>query len=202
MGTNHKPDVVRDKPFLVKNFKQWNDMLSMWLSPEYINESLNKFYKIEKYLQGTDAIFNNVMDIGCGVAHIPQHFQNKYGSNLFLLEGSSKDHHTFYGKLEDIDFQLQRKGIQNYELIDITYLGPNFKPLYKKMDLITSFLAVGHHFDVQPFWSKWIKEHSTDETKIIFDLRKKSLQRRCKGVKIVEVIDENDQKILAEVKII
>ena len=69
------------------------------------------------------------------------------------------------------------------------------------MDLIFSFLAVGHHLDVQD-WIQWIKEHSNNETKIILDLRKKSKWSRCKGLDIVEVIEEKENKFLAEVKII
>lgn len=189
--------IKRPNTLMVKDPNMWNDKLSIWLSPEYIQRSKDIFNKIETYLQNTNAKFNNIMDIGCGIAQVPQHFQNKYGSKLYLLEGSYTDKNSFYGTLEDVDFQLCRQGITNYTLIDIL----NKQPVKEKMDLIFSFLAVGHHFDVKD-WIQWIKEHSTNETKIILDLRKKSMGRRCKGLDIVEVIEEKENKFLAEVKII
>ena len=187
-------DVAREKE-LTKGFDSWNNRLKIWLSPKYRERSLDIFNKIDEYLRPTDATFNNIMDIGCGIAQIPQHFQNKYGSKLFLLEGSYKDNYNFYGTLKDIDFRLDKQGLTNYELIDIS----NLKPVNQKMNLIFSFLAVGHHFKVKD-WIQWIQEHSDDNTKIILDL-KKDKSWRWKSIEIVEVIEESKIRFLAEVKI-
>jgi hypothetical protein len=180
---------------LTKGFDSWNNKLKIWLSPKYRERSLDIFNKIDEYLRTTDATFNNIMDIGCGIAQIPQHFQNKYGSKLFLLEGSYEDNYNFYGTLKDIDFRLDKQGLTNYELIDIS----NLKPVNQKMNLILSFLAVGHHFYVKD-WIQWIQEHSDDNTKIILDL-KKDTSWRWKSIEIVEVIEESKIMCLAEVKI-
>lgn len=180
---------------LTKGFDSWNNKLKIWLSPEYRERSLDIFNKIDEYLRPTDATFNNIMDIGCGIAQIPQHFQNKYGSKLVLLEGSYEDNANFYGTLKDIDLRLDRQGLTNYELIDIS----NLKPGNQKMNLIFSFLAVGHHFYVKD-WIQWIQEHSDENTKIILDL-KKDRSWKWKSIEIVEVIEESKIMCLAEVKI-
>ena len=62
--------IKRPNTLMIKDPNVWNDKLSIWLSPEYIQRSKDIFNKIETYLQNTNAKFNNIMDIRCGIVQI------------------------------------------------------------------------------------------------------------------------------------
>lgn len=174
--------------------------LTKWQSQDYVETKQQLFEILDKYIQPAP---NNIMDIGCGLAHESIQFNKKYGTELLLLESNpstgikgswsnSSNDFAFYNSLTDLKKYFDSIQLNNYKLEDIKHYTSN-----KKFDVICSFLSCGFHYPIDTY-KKFIKKHMHKNTKLIFDLRKKITNHNCK---IKHVIFENAKYIKAEIEI-
>jgi hypothetical protein len=150
-----------------------------WSSPEYIERKLKNFRMIDNHF---NLSFGNILDIGCGKAYESREFNKKYNSELWLIEGNSKNnyqevksgkyHHSAtefaqYFPIDTIKNQLNDLETKNYHLIDCNDINI---PDNIKFDLITSYLSCGYHYPISTY-KDIIKKHSHPDTKLVFDIR-------------------------------
>jgi SAM-dependent methyltransferase len=150
-----------------------------WRSSEYIERKLKNFKMIDDYFNRS---FGTILDIGCGQAYESREFNKKYNSELWLIEGNSKNNNqevksgkyhsnasefAQYFSIDTIKNQLDELETKNYHLIDCNNINI---PDNIKFDLITSYLSCGYHYPISTY-KDIIKKHSHAETKLVFDLR-------------------------------
>ena len=100
-----------------------------------------------------------ILDIGCGYANVSRKFQEKYGSELWLLDGdmatnpeTSKrvnkfgpiDDFQFYTAVDDLKTQWDRQGMQ-YTFVDANNINI---PEDVKFDFVCSWISCGFHYPV------------------------------------------------------
>lgn len=187
----------------------------VWDSELYQGYKQENFDILDKHLE-TPPI--KILDIGCGLAWESRYFYHKYGSELWLLDGDTKDnkdkiygtdgsyHPTaddflFYHPLSKLDDEFKRVNIQNYHLIDCNNINI---PSDVKFDLITSWLSCGFHYPVNTYRDLILK-HSHENTKVVMDLRIRYRKVRQpvkeEGVEIVNVLNYRNKYMMAEIKL-
>jgi len=177
----------------------WKEKLEHWKSTPYQDFCESNFNKIETYLQKNYKIsYNSICDIGCGIASTPIHFQKRYGSHLYLLEGQGKE---FYIPLKIIEQEFIAQNIGQYTLLDISE--PDWRKGLKdvKVDLILSQLAVGYHYSVE-HWLEEIKNMCHENTKIFLNYNFNFKKDLLKGVEIIQEVHNNGKYALVEVRVI
>lgn len=153
-----------------------------WISEQYIERKRQNFFTVDQHF---NCEFKRILDIGCGLAYEARFFNEKYNSELWLMDGDVEDNQKkntaaktakwhdsaqdflYYNSLKDLDQELAKSGIANYHLVNCEQI--DFSPSLK-FDLITSWLSCGYHYPVSTYASL-IKAHSHADTKLIFDLR-------------------------------
>lgn len=175
-----------------------NEYLPLWTDPEYIAGKQQIFLQVDQYLAGSRP--KRILDIGCGYAHVSQQFQRKYGSDLWLLEGtrlSNTDQHTRkakYGSVDNFQFYTDYANLESYwrsqEMLytlvpadQCLELDPNLK-----FDLIYSWISCGYHYPVRTYRDLILK-HSDARTKVIMDIRRKSLAAQSQDFDIIARLD-------------
>lgn len=196
-----------------KKFTQ-NWVKDEWADPEYLKIKEKNFKILDEYLKVKP---KNLLDIGCGLAWESRMFSQKYGTELYLMDGdasanknktvaqdvaynASADNFLFYNTFKNLKKQLSLLGTKNYHLIDCNDISI---PKNIKFDLITSWLSCGFHYPISTYASL-IRKHAHKETKIIMDLRKiyfKTEKITEEGFKIINVINKNKsvKSITAEI---
>jgi SAM-dependent methyltransferase len=125
-----------------------------WLGENYIKATEDIFAQVDAYLgQGP----KRILDIGCGYANVSRKFQEKYGSELWLLDGdmatnpeTSKrvnkfgpvDDFQFYTAVDDLKTQWDRQGMQ-YTFVDANNINI---PEDVKFDFVCSWISCGFHY--------------------------------------------------------
>jgi SAM-dependent methyltransferase len=150
-----------------------------WSSQTYVERKLKNFEMIDNHFNSP---FGLILDIGCGKAYESREFNKKYNSELWLIEGNSKNnsqevksgkYHSSaaefaqYFSLDIIKNQLDNLETKNYHLIDCNDISI---PDSIKFDLITSYLSCGYHYPISTY-KELILKHSHQDTKLVFDLR-------------------------------
>lgn len=175
-----------------------NEYLPLWTDPEYISGKQQIFLQVEQYLAGSRP--KRILDIGCGYAHVSQQFQRKYGSDLWLLEGtrlSNTEQHTRkakYGSVDNFQFYTDYANLESYwrsqEMLytlvpadQCLELDPNLK-----FDLIYSWISCGYHYPVRTYRDLIVK-HSDARTIVIMDIRRKSLAAQSQDFDIIARLD-------------
>jgi len=137
----------------------------------------------------------NILDIGCGRAIESEYLQKEYGSHLYLMEGSpisGRDRFSAWGKADTFNFyhdvellkeDYNRRNLQ-YTFLDI---GESVDIPEITFDFIFSFLSCGFHYPVEEYISL-IKEHSDENTLIMFDIRKDKFNEQMKYFKDYDII--------------
>jgi SAM-dependent methyltransferase len=180
-----------------------------WNLEEYQDKKKKNFEIIDKFLDFTP---HNILDIGCGLAWETRLFQKKYNSKLWLVDGDTNNNKesltevgwnpdpktfAFYHKLDFLDQKLKELGTKNYQLFDANNI--NF-PSDLKFDLILSFQSCGFHYPALTY-KDLILKHSTDNTKIIFDIRRQKKKTFVNSdVEIKNILVEDKKHITAEIK--
>lgn len=186
-----------------------------WTKPRYIDKHRASFEIIDAYLNQP---IGRLLDIGCGFAWQSRWFNEKYGTELWLLDGDASTNATksdtasygnwntdsselkFYHTFDFLDAKLKELGTKNYHLIDAN--NTNI-PSDVKFDVITSWLSCGHHYPVRTYIDL-IKRHSHADTRIILDIRCKGTENNFIGVdgfEIVNVVSNTGGKKRATVEI-
>ena len=177
----------------------WKEKLAHWKSVPYQDFCESNFNKIETYLRKNYKIsYNSICDIGCGIASMPIHFQKRYGSHLYLLEGQGA---KFYIPMKIIEEELILQNIGAYTLLDISEQDWRKGLKGVKVDLIFSQLAVGYHYAIE-HWLEDIKGLSQNNTKIFLNYGLNANKNLLKGAEIVQELFNNGKYALVEVNVI
>ena len=186
-----------------------------WTTDKYIAKRRANFETVDAYLSQP---IGRLLDIGCGFAWDSRWFGEKYGTELWLLDGdqqqntnkpesasygnwnTTSDSLYFYHTFDFLNAKLQELGTKNYHLVDANNI--NIAPDVK-FDLITSWLSCGHHYPVKTYIDL-MKRHSHENTRIILDIRCKGTSTNFIGVdgfEIVNVVSNAGGKKRATVEI-
>lgn len=176
---------------------QWS---GKWTTERYTAKKRTNFELVDSYLSQP---IGKLLDIGCGFAHESRWFGEKYGTELWLLDGNQKhnvdksntasygkwnttaDDLYFYHTFDFLDAKLQELGTKNYHLVDANNINIDENI---KFDVITSWLSCGHHYPVKTYIDL-MKKHSHENTRIILDIRCKGTKTNFIGVDGFEVVD-------------
>jgi hypothetical protein len=186
-----------------------------WSTERYVAKRRDNFETVDAYLNQS---IGKLLDIGCGFAYDSRWFGEKYGTELWLLDGDANTNAVksdsasygnwntnssdlkFYHTFDFLDAKLQELGTKNYHLIDANNINI---PSDVKFDLITSWLSCGHHYPVKTYIDL-MKKHSHEHTRIILDIRCKGTATNFIGVdgfEIVNVVSNEGGKKRATVEI-
>ena len=194
--------------------KNWMD--EVWNTELYQQLKRENFELVDKYLPSAPL---KILDIGCGLAWESRLFNQKYGSELWLLDGDTKNNDTklltasegeyhstpneflYYYPLQKLDEELKKLGTQNYYLVDCNniQIGEDVK-----FDLITSWVSCGFHYPSSTYRDLILK-HSHENTKIIFDIRIKTKQINPVlegGVELIQSLNKRRKYVTAEIKFV
>jgi len=184
-----------------------------WITQEYQQKKIDNFISVDSKLILPP---KTILDIGCGLAWESRLFNEKYGSELWLLDGDTSsnqdkptdandvgwnetaDHFLFYTPLSQLKTRLDVLGTNNYHLIDAANINI---PDNIKFDIITSWVSCGFHYPATTY-KNLILKHSHENTRIFLDLRArlKTFDIMSKDIEIVQVIKSYGKRITAEVK--
>jgi SAM-dependent methyltransferase len=196
--------------------------MSTWLSGEWSTPEYQAAKKLNFDL--LDAELTNpptsILDIGCGLAWESRMFNDKYGTELWLLDGdtdsnatksklaSVKDYHVdsneflFYHSMSWLKEQLDANGTKNYNLIDANNISI---PKDKKFDVITSWLSCGFHYPASTY-KDLILQHSHENTRIFLDIRvhlkNKEIFYNDDNIKILKILSKYRKHISAEIRFV
>ena len=171
-----------------------------WSTDLYVAKRRDNFETVDAYLNQS---VGKLLDIGCGFAWDSRWFGEKYGTELWLLDGDANTNVTksdsasygnwntdsselkFYHTFEFLNAKLQELGTKNYHLVDANNINI---PSDVKFDLITSWLSCGHHYPVKTYIDL-MKRHSHENTRIILDVRCKGTETNFIGVDGFEIVN-------------
>jgi hypothetical protein len=197
--------------------KQWIGGEGLWDKAVYRGYKKENFEILDKFL-GSKPM--KILDIGCGLAWESRLFNEKYNSELWLLDGDTRDnesksptattgkYHTstdeflFYHPLSELDAELKKLGTKNYHLIDCNNINISEDI---KFDLITSWVSCGFHYPVNTYRDLILK-HSHVNTRVVMDLRimykKSGMPETEEGVEFVNFIARNPKYTMTEIRFI
>ena len=196
--------------------------MSTWLSGEWSTPEYQAAKKLNFDL--LDAELTNpptsILDIGYGLAWESRMFNDKYGTELWLLDGdtdsnanksklaSVKDYHVdsneflFYHSMSWLKEQLDAAKTKNYNLIDVNDISI---PKDKKFDVITSWLSCGFHYPASTY-KDLILQHSHENTRIFLDIRvhlkNKEIFYNDNNIKILKILSKYRKHISAEIRFV
>jgi hypothetical protein len=193
--------------------EQWLGDGGLWDTELYRGYKKENFEILDKFLVTPPM---RILDIGCGLAWESRLFNEKYNSELWLLDGDTRDNESksskastinyhasaaeflFYHPLSKLDIELKKLNTKNYHLIDCNNINI---PEDVKFDLITSWVSCGFHYPVNTYRDLILK-HSHANTQIVMDLRimnkRTGTPEKEEGVEIVNVIAQRNKYIMAE----
>ena len=196
--------------------------MSSWLSGEWSTAEYQAAKKLNFDL--LDAELENppasILDIGCGLAWESRMFNDKYGTELWLLDGDtsfnanksesasevnyhvSSDEFLFYHPITWLKEQLDAKETKNYNLIDVNNISI---PEDKKFDVITSWLSCGFHYPASTY-KDLILKHSHKNTRIFLDIRihlkTKEIFHNDTGIEILKILSKHRKHVSAEIRFV
>lgn len=170
-----------------------------WTDPAYVKAKEDTFHCLDQYLPQPP---KRILDIGCGYAHVSEHFQRKYGTELYLLDGDIRDNPAtanrtskygpvqdfmFYSTVEDLRKSWDSRNLK-YTFIDANNI--NIAPDVK-FDLVYSWISCGFHYPISVY-KKLIQQHTDANSTIIMDFRRKALKEQAKDFDIVHRLNGTD----------
>ena len=169
------------------------------------------FGVIDKYINEQLETPVEILDIGAGYAWIDGLLQEKYDSNLYLLDGDSLKNQTTQerdgGYGESTSFQFYREKLHLIRSYDKRGLRYNFIDAQNiqippiSFDLILSLTSCGFHYQLSTY-SELMKKHSKSQSAIIIDLRASSAKQQLQetGFEIVSILQQSNSSILAHIQ--
>ena len=168
--------------------------IDKWKKDKHITVKHNQFEWLDSYL---DKPPRTLLDIGCGHAHIARFFQEKYGTELYLLDGDvsttldrsrtarfgSVDDFSFYSTVNELKTVWDSWGM-NYHFVDAN--DPCI-PSDVRFDLITSWVSCGFHYPYDTYHDLIVR-HTDPGSVVIMDFRRKSIPKQMGNFDIVEVL--------------
>ena len=192
-----------------------NKMPKIWShekdDPDTAKSNKDLFKVIDSYITCHLEIPVDILDIGAGYAWIDGLLQEKYDSNLYLLDGdsskndSSQQRDGGYGESNSFQFYREKwdlikaydeRGLR-YNFIDAQNL--QIPPIC--FSLIISLTSCGFHYPLSTY-SELIKKHSGTKTSVIVDLRAASAEQQLRetGFDLVTVLKKDESSILAHIQ--
>jgi SAM-dependent methyltransferase len=195
--------------------------MSTWLSGEWSTPEYQAAKKLNFDLLDAELVNppTSILDIGCGLAWESRMINNKYGTELWLLDGdfdnnkdklksaSEKNYHVtsdeflFYHPLNWVKNELDRLETKNYNLVDVNNI---IIPEDKKFDVITSWLSCGFHYPASTYRDLILK-HSHENTRVFLDIRvdlKTKEIYETTGFKILKILSKHRKHISAEIRFV
>ena len=191
--------------------------LGEWSTPEYQAAKKLNFDLLDTELKNPPI---SILDIGCGLAWESRMFNDKYGTELWLLDGdtslntntselvSEDGYHVnpneflFYHPMSWLKEQLDAKETKNYNLIDVNNISI---PKDKKFDVITSWLSCGFHYPASTY-KDLILEHSHENTRIFLDIRlnlkTKEIFHNDNSIEVLKILNRHRKYIAAEIRFV
>lgn len=183
-----------------------NEWTRLWEGEWYRKLKTNNFNAVNNFLKTPP---KRILDIGCGYAFESEMFQQTYQTELYLLDSTIENtidiqRQTNYGPADQFSFyntvntltQSYNQRNMNYVFIDSNNIELDNTITF---DVIYSFLSCGFHYPASTY-RHFILEHSTKDSVIILDLRKKQLNEQLKDIKIINVIYESEKHITAQIQ--
>jgi SAM-dependent methyltransferase len=183
-----------------------NEWIKLWESEWYRELKTNNFNAVNNFLKTPP---KRILDIGCGYAFESEMFQQNHQTELYLLDSTIDNttdiqRQTNYGPADQFSFyntvntltQSYNQRNMNYVFIDSNNIELDHTITF---DVIYSFLSCGFHYPANTY-RQFIIEHSTKDSVIILDLRKKHLNEQLKDIKIINVIHESEKHITAQIQ--
>lgn len=173
----------------------------VWMTEAYQQSKKINFQILDEYLINKP---KNILDIGCGLAWESRLFNEKYGCELWLLDGDADEgnknksltstdvnYHDsaedllFYNSFKRLREELDKLKTKNYNLIDCNNIQIADD---LKFDLITSWVSCGFHYPISTY-KDLIKKHSHDNTVVAMDVRsRKGKLYLEEGIEIIDTI--------------
>ena len=155
--------------------------------PETIEGDKRNFEIIDEYCSPWSPC--SILDIGSGYARVSEYLQKKYDCDLYLLDGDAakidenKIRDIGYGEVSNFKFYSSKlQLISSYDARKMRYSFIDASlPQYPDMtfDLIFSLTSCGFHYPLRAY-SKVIRRHSSDKSKVIIQLRRGSERLQIK----------------------
>ena len=163
----------------------------IWLKPSYQSSAYKCFQEIDAYLAKPPT---RILDIGCGYAHVSEHFQKKYNCELWLLDGDFEatvdrprknswgdvDNMKFYLSVEDLKQYWNSRGMR-YTFVDATKCNIDNAVTF---DLVYSRLSCGFHYPAKTYKSL-VEKHTNKHSVCIFDFRTKALSVQSVDIEVI-----------------
>lgn len=174
-----------------------------WVKPHYVASKHALFECVDRYIGRP---VSRILDIGCGFALTSKLFQDKYGTELYLLEGEKEggtgERTGKWGKVDDFRYYLPVSLLQETwqsQGMDFTFVNGDTPCIDQdiKFDLVYSWLSCGFHYPVSTY-RNLIKQHTTADSVIIMDFR--CFRGRFftnfaeEGIEVIKEIDSDDKK--------
>ena len=196
--------------------------MSTWLSGEWSTPEYQAAKKLNFDLLDAELVNppTSILDIGCGLAWESRMFSDKYGTELWLLDGDTSfnankpqsareaNYHVdsaeflFYHPMSWLKEQLDSKETKNYNLIDVNNISI---PKDKKFDVITSWLSCGFHYPATTY-KDLILQHSHENTRIFLDIRthlkNKEIFYNDNGIEVLKILSKHRKHISAEIRFV
>lgn len=178
------------------------DWQAYWLEDDYQNHKQAVFELIDNYLNPAPT---KSLEIGCGLALDSEYFYKKYNTDIWLLDGNetnardikygSAETFAFYNTIESLKESYDSRNLK-YKFVDAN----NIKLGDEKFDLIFSLKSCGFHYPLDTYY-ELIKNHSTKETRLIFELRNSSALGQLSKFEVVETIQQRKKSSIFELKL-
>ena len=183
-----------------------NKWIDKWSTAQHIQSKKALFNTIDKCL---DFKPTRILDIGCGLARESEFFQKKYNCELFLLDGDFEstnniasrdikwgtvDNFRFYSKIEQLQESYKDRGM-TFTFVDANNINISEDI---RFDIILSNVSCGFHYPANTY-KNLVQKHSTENTKVIFDLRN-SVDHT--DVHVLELVGRYKKHIKASIKFV
>ena len=170
-----------------------------WLDDKYIAQKRRCFDWVDSWITESP---RRILDIGCGYAKISQWFQEKHGSDLWLLDGDiasspgtrigkygSVDNFQFYLTADRLRQQWDQEGMR-YNFVDAANI--HIDPAVK-FDMVYSWVSCGFHYPVSVYKSL-IQQHTDANSIIVMEFRAGTIDQQLPDFDIVHTFYSDDKK--------